>query len=270
MLEEAADELDGVESENSLSMAVGFAVTNEHGAILDTNDAGIGDGDLEDIGGEIFESGFTGGHRLGVDIPICLPDLGRDLIEEFALFHQIAELGAEDFGEGFDGEKEIESGGMPRAIGRTDSAPRNDVVNVGVVLQSSPPGVEYTEEAWEIAADVFGILGEFFDGMGRSLEQSEIAQALMLSYKRAQLLRDGKGDQKMMARELALYLFFEPLLSFVVLAGGAVAVATGNKELLRLVTAVTVIERNPASLSATSHDGIDDFAVGCGHGGSVA
>jgi hypothetical protein len=57
------------------------------------------------------------GNRLGVDVPVELPDIGWDFIEELGLFHQIAELGPEDFREGFDGEKESDFGGMPRAIG---------------------------------------------------------------------------------------------------------------------------------------------------------
>jgi len=45
---------------------------------------------------------------LGVDVPVELPDLGRDLIEEAGLFHLIAELGFEDEGERMDGEIEVD------------------------------------------------------------------------------------------------------------------------------------------------------------------
>ena len=33
-----------------------------------------------------------------------------------------------------------------------------------MVLKSSSPGVQHTEEAWEIGADVLWDQGEFFDG----------------------------------------------------------------------------------------------------------
>ena len=49
MLEEAADELHDIESESSRSLAVGFAIANEHGAVLEANDARVGDGDFEDV-----------------------------------------------------------------------------------------------------------------------------------------------------------------------------------------------------------------------------
>ena len=117
MLQEAADEFHDIESENSRSFTVGLAVANEHGAVMEGNDARVGDGDFEDVGREIFETSLAGGDGLGVDVPIDVPDIGRGLIEQLGLFHQIAELGSEDFRECFDGEKEVDSGGMPRSIG---------------------------------------------------------------------------------------------------------------------------------------------------------
>ena len=142
-------------------------------------------------------------------------------------------------------------------------------MDVGMILQSSAPGMEHAEEAGEVGADVLGIFGEFFDGLGRSLEQSGVAKALVLADERAQLLWDGKGDQEVMARELALDAGLEPLLSIGGLAGGAVAITAGNKELLWLSTAFTLVERNAAGLSPTRYDRIEDFAMGGGHGRSI-
>jgi hypothetical protein len=89
-------------------VAVRFAIANEDGTVLDFQDAGVGDGYPEDIRGEVFEACFTGTDGLGVDVPVDLPDLGRDLIEETSLFHFIAELGFEDDGESLDGEIEVD------------------------------------------------------------------------------------------------------------------------------------------------------------------
>ena len=80
-------------------MAVGFAIANEDGTVLDFHDAGIGDGDSEDVRGKVFEACFAGTHGLGVDVPVELPDLGRDLIEEAGFFHGITKLGLKEFGE---------------------------------------------------------------------------------------------------------------------------------------------------------------------------
>ena len=110
MLQEAADEFHNIEGQDSRSFTVRFAIANQHGAVLDANDARVGNGDFEDVGGEIFESGLAGGDRLAVDVPVDLPDIRWDLIEQIGLLHQIAELGAKDFRERFDGEEEIDSG----------------------------------------------------------------------------------------------------------------------------------------------------------------
>jgi len=269
MLQEATDELDNIEGQDSRSFTVGLAVGNEHGAVLDVEDARVGDGDFENVGSQIFESGITGGDCLRVNVPVDVPELGWDLIQQFGLRHQIAELGAEDLGERFYGEEEIDSGGMPGAIGRTQRATANDVVDMGMILKSASPSMQDAEEAWEVATDVFWICGEFFDGIGRSLEQSRVTDALVLTHEGAQLLWDCEGDQKVVARQLALDLFSQPLLGLIVLAGGTVAIAAGAKELARLSAALTLVERDTAGLRTTGREGIDDVAVSLGNGASV-
>jgi len=116
VLQEAANELHDIEGQDSGALTVGLAVTNEDRAVLESNDARIGNGDFENVGCEIFESSLAGGDCLAVDVPVDVPELGWDLIQQFGLRHQIAELSSKDFRESFDGEEEIDSGGMPRAI----------------------------------------------------------------------------------------------------------------------------------------------------------
>jgi crotonobetainyl-CoA:carnitine CoA-transferase CaiB-like acyl-CoA transferase len=82
-------------------------------------------------------------------------------------------------------------------------------------------------------------------------------------------LWDGKRDQEMMAWELAKDLFFEPLLGFSVLTGGAVAIAAGAKELAWFGAALALVKRNSTGFGTTGDDGIDDFAVSLGHLGGV-
>ena len=139
-----------------------------------------------------------------------------------------------------------------------------------MILQGSSPGVENTEEARQIGADVLLIRGEFFDGVGGSLEQSGVSHALVLPHEEAQSFRDREGHEKVMTWELALDLFLQPLLGFTVLAGGAMAITTRAKELLRLGAAITLVECDAAGFGTASHDGIDGFAVRLGHRGSVA
>lgn len=92
----------------------------------------------------------------------------------------------------------------------------------------------------------------------------------MLADERAQLFWDSKGDQEVMTWELAFDPSLEPLLGFVVLAGGAVAISAGDKELLGLSTTLALIQSDTTGLGATGDDGIDDFAMGLGHRVGVA
>ena len=74
----------------------------------------------------------------------------------------------------------------------------------------------------------------------------------------------------MVTWELALDLFFEPLLSLMVLASGTVAIATGAIELVGLSAAFALVERQAAGFGTTADDGIDDFAVSFRHRVGVA
>ena len=65
MLQEAADEFHDFEGQDSWAFAVRFAIANEHGAVLDVDDARVGDGDFEDVGSEVFEASFAGAIPLG-------------------------------------------------------------------------------------------------------------------------------------------------------------------------------------------------------------
>ena len=96
---------------------------------------------------------------------------------------------------------------MPEAIGGGEGAAGDDVMDMGVILQGSPPGVKDAEKSWEISADVLLINGEFLDGLGGGFEQGRVSHPLVLSNEAAQILRDGKSEQEMVAGELPLHLF---------------------------------------------------------------
>jgi len=147
-------------------VAVRFAVANEDRAVLDFQDSRIGDGHSEDVGGKVFEACFTGTDGLGIDVPVDLPDFRGDWVEETGLFHFIAELGFEDLGKSSDGEIEIDPGGVPEAIGGREGAAWDDVMDMGVKLQGSSPGVKDAEESREICADVMFIRSKFLYSFG--------------------------------------------------------------------------------------------------------
>ena len=118
-----------------------------------------------------------------------------------------------------------------------------------------------TEEAGDICTDVILIEGQFFDGVRGCLEQSGVSHALVLPHEVAQRFWDRKGNQEMVAGELAPDLFFKPLLSLMVLASWAMAIAAGAIELVGLGAGFALVKCNAAGFGTTGHDGIDDFAV---------
>ena len=206
-------------------MAVRFAIANEDGAVLDLEDTRIRDGDSEDIGGKVLQACLAGAYGLGVDVPINLPDIRRGLIEEAGFFHSIAELGPEDLGESPDGEIEIDPGGVPEAIGGGEGAAGGDVMDMGVKLQGPTPGVKDAKETREICADKVLIRDQFLHRFGGCLEQGGVGCSLVLANESAQTLRDGKGEQEMMAGELSFDLFLQPLAALMVLTSGAMAIS---------------------------------------------
>ena len=50
MLQKSADDFHDLEGKDSWAFAVRLAIANEDGAVLDIDDARVGEGDLEDVG----------------------------------------------------------------------------------------------------------------------------------------------------------------------------------------------------------------------------
>src|SRR5262245_40252550 len=78
MLEEPTDKLHGVEVDGSWACTARFTIGESDGAVLERDDAAIGDRDPEDIGGEVFEGGVSIVMGLTVDVPGDVPDLWGD------------------------------------------------------------------------------------------------------------------------------------------------------------------------------------------------
>jgi hypothetical protein len=246
-------------------VAVRFTVANEDSTVLNFEDTSIGDGDSEDVGGEVFEGCFAGTDGLAVDVPIDLPDFRGDLIKETGFFHFISELGFKDLGECFDREIEVDPGRVPEAIGGGEGAAGDDVMEMGVILEGSPPGVQDAEETGQISADEFFIRGEFLHRFGGGFEQGRVGYPLVLANESAQTLRGGKSEQEMVTGELPFHLFLQPLAALMVLTGGAMAIPAGAIDLMGLAAFFALIGSHSTGLGATGDDGIDGLAVCIGH-----
>jgi len=164
----------------------------------------------------------------------------------------------------------VEVGGVPGVVLGRDGSSWDDVMDVGVVVELTAPGVEDTEETWEICSDVLGISSQGGHSLGRGCEHGIVRGALVAADEGVELLGEGEGDQEMVSWHLPLHLFMEPLMSLLVLTGGAVAVSAGAEEEMGFSTLLTLIEGGSKGLGSTVDDGTDDLEVIAGHGLCVA
>ena len=113
MLEEPAEKLHDVEVGGAWAGTARFPVGEGDRAVRERDDTAVGDGDLEDIGGEVGEGGVAVVIGLTVDVPGDGPDLRVDVPQQTGVAHGFFEEGAVDGREGFHGDKEVGSGGQP-------------------------------------------------------------------------------------------------------------------------------------------------------------
>ncbi len=109
VLEEPAEKLDDVTSEGSGTIGARFSVREGNDAVLEAEDSAVGNGDLEDVRGEVLEG--SGGSRVGlaVDVPRGVPDLRIDALETLGFGHLLFENGTVDGRQGFDRDREVDS-----------------------------------------------------------------------------------------------------------------------------------------------------------------
>ena len=81
---------------------------------------------------------------------------------------------------------------------------------------------------------------------------------------------DGKGEHEMVAGQLPVPLSFQPLLSFVVLAAGTVAVAARAGHAVKLTALLTSVNDGTVGFGSALADGVDNLFVLDGHGLPVA
>jgi hypothetical protein len=242
MLEEPVDKLHGVEARGVWAGTAGFAIGEGNGTLLEGDDTAVGDGDSEDREGEVLAGCGPVWVGLAMNVPVGLPNLWIDPFKQSRLAHVVFEESAVDGGEGFNGDKEVDSGRQPLGAVLGEATPWNDVMDVRVLLELSSPGVQDTSKTREVGADEARIFGELFKGRRRRLEQGLIGETLMGAAEGTQGFRDGEGEEKMRSWELFIQGVLEPLLGLIVLTLRAVAIAAGVVDAVLSAAALALIE----------------------------
>src|SRR5258707_883505 len=124
----------------------------------------VGDGDAVGIAGQVVENMFGAAEgRLGVDDPVLLAEFPEEAAEcarqgkllqramelEPVVFEQFIkpcpELAAEAAAECLNGQEKTARGIDPTGAIRSQAAGRNDVVDMGMMLEVLSPGMEQAE-----------------------------------------------------------------------------------------------------------------------------
>jgi len=142
VLEKPAEQLHDVKGHSTWARTANFSVGAGDRAVLEADDTSVRDGDSEDIGGEGGEGGVAVGLRLTMDIPGDGPDLRGDALQEPGLAPLFFEERTGDGGERLDRDKAVGSGGAPGRAVLGEATTRDNVVDVGMVLQLPAPGMQ--------------------------------------------------------------------------------------------------------------------------------
>jgi hypothetical protein len=118
-------------------------------------------------------------------------ELKSVLLEQFT--ELVAELVAEDFAECLDGQEETPRGIYPSGTIRGKASSRNDVVDMGMMLEVLSPGMEHAEKP-DLRAEVFGVAGKFEQRSGTGAEEQIIEQTLVLQDQSGELVGQGEDD----------------------------------------------------------------------------
>src|SRR5688500_13967330 len=142
MLQEPAETLAGVKVRGAEAGTAHFPGGDGDEVVLQTEQTVVGDGDLADIRSEGGESGRAMVMGLTVDVPGDGPDLRVDVLEQAGLAPRVFKERAGDGGERFHGHQEVGAGGAPGRAVRGEAPTGHNVMDVGVGLELSTPGMQ--------------------------------------------------------------------------------------------------------------------------------
>ena len=147
------------------------------------------------------------------------------MIQELLSVQSIADLGAEDGGEGVARDEEAGMGGLAPSLALVGQpAGGDEEVNVRMVGEITGPGVEHREDA-EGSADPLWIVGEVLEGGCGFAQEQVVDGALVGACERAELGGESEGDELVGTGQESSAQAFEPELRRAIVTLWAVSVA---------------------------------------------
>src|ERR1700719_3996390 len=211
--EETSQELMGGNGHYLLLAAAGIVSPAERDAIVcEGHEAMVGDGDAVSVAGQVVENMFgTAERRLGIDHPVLLAELPEEVAEsarcgkrleramelESVLLEQFTkpqpEPAAEAAAECLDGQEEAGRGIDPSGAIESEAARRNDVVDMGMMLEVLSPGMEHAEES-DVGSQVPGTPSQFEHRRCTGAVEQVVEQPLVLQDKTGEFMGQREHD----------------------------------------------------------------------------
>ncbi|GAA5509231.1 hypothetical protein Rcae01_04730 [Novipirellula caenicola] len=155
---------------------------------------------------------------------------------------------------------------LPTAFGFVDSATGDNEVHVRMVDHGiASPGVQDAEEAELAPGERTHGTRHVTNRVTTAVEDGGVAFATMAAQQRTQFLGNRKSDQEVMHRQQSFRLLGEPTLRLVLLAVGAVTIATRATDEVFRLTLLAFDQDTAQRASAAAGDRIQDDPHGKRH-----
>ena len=125
--------------------------------------------------------------------------------------------------------------GAPLPALAVDRRRRHDQMDMRVVIQPPRVGVQHRDGTGH-TLQLFVIVAEGAHRLPSAAQEQIVDDARVRPAQRPEFGGQGKGQQKVLGWHLLLHLAFQPLLTLMVLAVGAVAMSAGVRHQLPMVT----------------------------------
>lgn len=251
VLKKTVDELSGGKPNVADLLGLVVTVAESNHAVIKSFQAAVGNGDSENIAGEILEHLVAAAGVLGVNNPARFPDGDGDEAKKSSILESGTEFGTEDDGEGRIGNQEEGVFGInPGLAIRRETAGGDEHVNVRMKQHGARPGVKDGQGA-DASAEIVRIGRQFLQGIGGGLHDQAVDFLRMGACQWAEFGGQSKSDQKVGTLREAIALFVDPALGLrlMTLRAGAVAAGVIGKDfLLAMIALVDVASqrRRPA------------------------
>jgi hypothetical protein len=185
VLEESMDELLTREDDLAGLLSAVVAISEGHVTVVQSLEPTVADGHAEEVASQILEDFVPAAGVLAVNDPRLGPELLGKWSRPVGLLEGVAHFGPKDDRQGADrNQKGRTVGSHPDLAVLGKSTGTDQQVDMGVIRQSSGPGMEHGQDRWS-GPQVLWVSGQLEHRGGRTLQQGPVEDPLMTKSQRA-------------------------------------------------------------------------------------